>query len=316
MKSSLFTNVAAALTLAAGVTFAQAPAAQPLAFEVASIKPSSPPDQAKVMSGQFRVGMSVDGSRVDLRFMSIGDLVRTAYKIKPHQLVTPDWMKGNAMSFDNRWDIQAKLPEGTNKDQVPEMLQALLADRFKLKVHKEQKEQAVYGLVVAKGGPKLKEAKPEEQPKEGEPKTPSNAVSVKQEGAGMTVRTGAGGAMKMTMGPNMTMHMESERVSMEQFADMLTGFVDKPVVDMTELKGNYQITLDLTMEDLKAAAAKAGVAIPAMPPAAGAAPGAATDPAGPGVFSSIQQLGLKLESKKAPVETIVVDSAEKKPTDN
>jgi uncharacterized protein (TIGR03435 family) len=298
-----------------GAALGQAPAGgQPLAFEVASIKPSSPPDQAKVMSGQFRVGMSVDGARVDLRFMSLADLVRTAYKIKPHQLVMPDWMKGVAM--DGRWDIQATLPQGTNKDQVPEMLQALLAERFKLKVHKDNKEQPVYGLVVAKGGPKMKPAPAEEAPKEDEPKTPSNAVSVRQEAGGMVVKTGEGGAMKMTMGPNMTMHMESEKVTMEKFADMVSGFVDKPVVDMTELKGNWQIALDLTMEDMRAAAAKAGMAIPAMPPAGGGAPGAASDPAGPGIFSSIQQLGLKLEQKKAPVDTIIVDSAEKKPTEN
>jgi uncharacterized protein (TIGR03435 family) len=220
------------------------------------------------------------------------------------------------MSADGRWDIQATLPEGTNKDQVPEMLQALLAERFKLKVHKDSKEQPVYGLVVAKGGHKMKPAPAEAAPKEDEPKTPSNAVSVRQEGSGMVVKTGAGGAMKMTMGPNMTMHMESEKVTMEQFADMVTGFVDKPVVDMTELKGNWQIALDLTMDDLRAAASKAGVAIPAMPPAGGGAPGAASDPGGPAIFSSIQQLGLKLEQKKAPVDIIVVDSAEKKPTEN
>ncbi|HXA51935.1 MAG TPA: TIGR03435 family protein [Candidatus Acidoferrum sp.] len=310
-------TIAAAMTLAVGAAFGQAPAGgQPLAFEVASIKPSTPPDQAKVMSGQFRVGMSVDGARVDLRFMSIADLVRTAYKIKPHQLVTPDWMKGSAMSADGRWDIQATLPEGTNKDQVPEMLQALLAERFKLKVHKDSKEQPVYGLVVAKGGHKMKPAPAEAAPKEDDPKTPSNAVSVRQEGGGMVVKTGQGGAMKMTMGPNMTMHMESEKVTMEQFADMVTGFVDKPVVDMTELKGNWQIALDLTMDDLRAAAAKAGVAMPGMPPAGGGAPGAASDPGGPAIFSSIQQLGLKLEQKKAPVDIIVVDSAEKKPTEN
>jgi uncharacterized protein (TIGR03435 family) len=315
MQSSKSTTILTAMTLAVGAAFGQAPAgAQALAFEVASIKPASPPDQAKVMSGQFRVGMSVDGALVDLRFMSLADLVRTAYKIKPHQLVTPDWMK--AVGMDGRWDIQAKLPAGANQDQVPEMLQALLADRFKLKVHKENKEQPVYGLVVAKGGPKLKPAPPEEPPKEDAPKTSGNAVSVRQEGSGVVMKTAAGGAMKMTMGPNMTMHMESEKVSMEQFADMVTGFVDKPVVDMTELKGNWQIALDLTMEDMRAAAAKAGMAIPAMPPAGGGAPGAASDPGGPAIFSSIQQLGLKLEPKKAPVDIVVVDSAEKTPTEN
>jgi uncharacterized protein (TIGR03435 family) len=315
MQSSRLTTIAAAMTFAAGAAFGQAPAgAQPLAFEVASIKPASPPDQAKVMAGQFRVGMSVDGALVDLRFMSLADLVRTAYKIKPHQLITPDWMK--AVGLDGRWDIQAKLPAGADKDQVPEMLQALLADRFKLKVHKENKEQPVYGLVVAKGGPKLKPAPPDEPAKEDEPKTSGNAVSVRPEGNGVVMKTAAGGAMKMTMGPNMTMHMESEKVTMEQFADMVTGFVDKPVVDMTELKGKWQVALDLTMDDMRAAAAKAGMAIPAMPPAGGGAPGAASDPGGPAIFSSIQQLGLKLEPRKAPVDIVVVDSAEKKPTEN
>jgi uncharacterized protein (TIGR03435 family) len=101
---------------------------------------------------------------------------------------------------------------------------------------------------------------------------------------------------------------------MEQLADMIAGFVDRPVVDMTELKGNYQMGLDLTMEDLQAAARKAGVAIPAAPPAAAA--GAASDPQGPAIFGSIQQLGLKLEARKAPIDTIVVDHAEKLPTEN
>ena len=86
---------------------------------------------------------------------------------------------------------------------------------------------------------------------------------------------------------------------------------------MTEMKGNYQIALDLSLEDFKAAAAKAGVAFPPCPrlPAERAAP-RRTRP-GPRIFSSIEQLGLKLESKKAPVESVIVDSAEKrKPTEN
>ena len=318
MSSMIYTKAAAMAVLAVGAVFAQAPA-QPLAFEVASIKPSGALDPAKVMSGQFRVGMSVDGARVDLRFMSVGDLIRTAYKIKPHQLVGPEWIKAVSMTSD-RWDIQAKMPDGAKEDQVPEMLQGLLAERFKVKIHKENRDQPVYALVVAKGGAKLKESPPEAAPKEDEPKTPQNAVSVRQEGQGMVVKAGKAN-MRMSMGPNMTMRMESDRVSMEQFADMIGGFVDRPVVDMTELKGNFQIALDLTMDDLRAAAAKAGVAMPAMPGGGGASsatPGGtgASDPTGPGIFSSIQQLGLKLETRKAPVESVVVDSAEKTPTEN
>jgi uncharacterized protein (TIGR03435 family) len=300
--------------MTAAAALGQTPAVAP-AFEVASIKPASPPDPAKVMAGQFRVGMSVDGARVDLRFMSLGDLIRTAYKIKPHQLSAPDWIGGE------RWDIQAKLPEGATKEQVPEMLQALLADRFKVRVHHDSKEVPVYALVVAKGGPKLKESPPDAAPVEGAPPTPSNQVSVNQDKKGVVVRTGQSGATRMSMGPGGTMHMESEKVTMGAFADMLSGFVDRPVVDMTELKGNYQVALDLSMDDLRNAARKAGVAMPPMGAPGGAASSSAaapqaSDPSGPAIFGAIQQMGLKLEARKGPVETIVVDHAEKTPTEN
>src|SRR5947208_16668258 len=124
MQPKGFVTFAAGLLLAAAAAFGQAPAGTRV-FDVATIRPAAPLDQAKVMSGQFRVGMSVDGSRVDIRFFSLADLIRTAYKVKQFQLSGPDWMGSE------RWDVQAKLPEGTNKDQVPEMLQALLAERFK-----------------------------------------------------------------------------------------------------------------------------------------------------------------------------------------
>src|SRR5438105_3703567 len=136
------------LMLAPFSAFGQAPAAARV-FDVATIRPAPPIDQAKIMSGQFRVGMSVDGNRVDIRFFSLADLIRTAYKVKQFQLSGPDWMS------TERWEIQAKMPEGATKDDVPQMLQALLADRFKLQIHRDSKEQSVYALIVGKGGPKL-----------------------------------------------------------------------------------------------------------------------------------------------------------------
>jgi uncharacterized protein (TIGR03435 family) len=297
------------LLLAGTVVSAQTPAA-PLAFEVATIRPAAPINPAAATSGQLRVGMSVDGARVDIRFFSLADLVRTAYKIKPHQLVGLE----NTMASD-RFDIQAKMPDGATKEQVPEMLQGLLADRFKVKVHRDSKEQSVYALVVGKGGPKLKESPPDAPVAADAPKTPSNQVSVTQDSKGAIVRTGQGGAMRMSMGPNGTMHMETEKMTMEAFADMLSGFMERPVVDQTELKGNYQVALDLSMEDLRAAARKVGVAMPGAAPAAGAAAPEAAEPTST-VFSAVQQLGLKLEAKKAPVSTIVVDHFEKTPTEN
>src|SRR5580704_6827076 len=121
------------------------------AFDVASIKPAAPPSMPG-MSGKFRVGMNIDGARVDIGFMSLADLIRTAYRVKPYQVSGPNWMSGE------RWNILATLPDGASRDQVPDMLKTLLAERFGLKVHTENKEHAVYVLVVAKNGPKLKES--------------------------------------------------------------------------------------------------------------------------------------------------------------
>jgi len=91
------------------------------------------------------------------------------------------------------------------------------------------------------------------------------------------------------------------------------------VVDLTELKGNFQVVLDLTMEDLKNVGRKFGAAIPgggaASSDAGGLPSDAASDPSGT-IFKSVQQLGLKLEARKAPVDTIVIDHAEKMPTEN
>jgi uncharacterized protein (TIGR03435 family) len=146
--------MAAILALAAGAALGQAPAAAP-AFEVASIKPAAPLDANAVMSGKLHLGMRTDAARVDIGYLSLADLIHLAYRVKPFQISGPDWMGGQ------RFDIQAKIPEGASTDQVPEMLQALLAERFKLAVHRENTEQAVYALVVGKGGSKMKDAVPD-----------------------------------------------------------------------------------------------------------------------------------------------------------
>jgi uncharacterized protein (TIGR03435 family) len=303
--------------LAASVAFGETPA-----FEVASIKPAGAPDPAKLMAGKMRIGMTIDQGRVDIGFFSLTDLIRTAYKVKPYQVTGPSWMT------TERFDIQAKLPEGATKEQVPEMLQALLADRFKLTMHRESKEQNTYALVVAKGGPKLKDSLPDVDappPDEAKAKadggitigTPDGQMRVNRTGGGMSVTGGPGGPMKMTMGPA-GMHMEAAKMTMTAFAEMLTPFVDRPVVDMTELKGTYQVALDLSMEDMRSVARMAGAMMPGMggePPRAAPAD-AATDPSGGTIFSTVQQLGLKLEPRKAPIEHIVVDHLEKAPTDN
>jgi uncharacterized protein (TIGR03435 family) len=115
------------------------------------------------------------------------------------------------------------------------------------------------------------------------------------------------------------MHLEAARMTLAAFADTLSRFVDRPVVDLTELKGSYQVALDLSMEDLRNAARSAGLMGLGMGGGRdGARPpsDAASDPGGLSNFAAVQQLGLKLEPRKAPLDLIVIDHLEKTPTEN
>lgn len=308
------------LLLAAGTLLGQAPAAAPT-FEVASIKPAAPLDPSKLMSGKMHIGINIDGARVDIGNLTLMDLIAFAYTVKPYQISGLDWMGAQ------RFDVLAKLPEGASKDQVPEMLQALLAERFQLKLHRESKEQPVYALVVGRNGPKLKESPPDvDAPKpEGPAPAGRGQVNISRDGKGMTVGGGPMGPVRMSMGQDGAMHLETTKATMAMFAEVLSRFVDRPVMDMTELKGTYQVALDLSMDDMRNAAKAAGVmmgpgGMPGPPPGGDAGRGpaiaAGNDSAPSSIFANVQQLGLKLEPRKIPVSTLVIDHAEKMPTEN
>jgi uncharacterized protein (TIGR03435 family) len=302
------------------VLAAGAAVGQTATFEVASVKPAAPLDRSQILSGQMHVGMKIDAARVDIGFMSLAELIRVAYRVKPYQISGPDWMASE------RFDVLAKLPEGASREQVPEMLQALLAERFKLTMHRESKEHAVYALVVGKNGPKLKESPPDADapagggaPAAADDANPQVRVSGRGENTQVSISGGQIGTAHMSMGPGGTMHLEAPKMNMAAFADTLSRFVDRPVVDLTELKGSYQVALDLSMEDLRNAARSAGLMglgigggrDGARPPS-----DAASDPGGLSIFAAVQQLGLKLEPRKAPLDLIVIDHLEKTPTEN
>ena len=287
-------------------------------FEAATVKPSGPLDVQKILSGKAQVGITVTKGRVTMGFVPVSSLIMQAYKIKPHQLSGPAWMN------EERFDITATFPEGATEEQLPAMLQQFLADRFGLTFHWNSEEKAVYALQVDKGGPKLKEAEPPAQPTGNEPKpdlvvgTGDNAVSMRQNGRSVTMSSAKTGAVKMAMGPDGMMRMEIGKMTMAEFADALTQFVDRPVFDKTELKGSYQIALEMAMADMIQLARKSG-ALSAMGPEVSAAlanvPGA-SDPSSNSIFASIQKLGLRLESEKMPVQVLIVDKISKTPTEN
>jgi uncharacterized protein (TIGR03435 family) len=110
--------------------------AQPLQFEVASIRPS-----AASAADRVSVGLRMDGQQSHITSFSLRDYIGMAYKIRAAQITGPDWIT------DTRFDMNATLPPGGKTEQVGEMLQPLLADRFGLKFHREKKEFNVYVLV-------------------------------------------------------------------------------------------------------------------------------------------------------------------------
>jgi uncharacterized protein (TIGR03435 family) len=228
---------------------------------------------------RMRVGMSGDAGRVNFSNVTLINLMARAYNVKDKQISGPDWLKSE------RYDIVATLPAGAPKDQVPMMLQSLLEERFKLSLHRETKVLPIYALVVGKNGPKLHQA-------DGE------------------------GGLRMSMSPKGRKMTGS--VDMARLADVLSTLMDRPVLDMTELKGNFDIGLDWTPDGQTGGPGFFGSGGGGRPPEGGGEGKAAPESAdAPSIFTAVQEkLGLRLEGRKSPVEILIVDHAERAPTEN
>jgi uncharacterized protein (TIGR03435 family) len=293
------------VVLAAAAGAQTAAPSRRLEFEVASVKPTAI-DDIKFRSGAVRLGSRVYGERAEYTYMTLRQLIAEAYQVRSWQVEGPDWLT------TERFDAVCKMPAGSRKEDAPLMLQSLLADRFKLVLRREFKEQAVTALVVSKDGPKMKESQAETPP-EGAGQA---ATKKKDSSLGMTVGTTG---LRMTLEPtNSSVHVEASRMTMAYLADLLgrsTFSNGRPVVDMTRLEGSYEMVLDLPMAAL-------GMVVPADAGASDAnAQGlrpaeAASDPGGGRKLESLKSLGLELVNQKAPVEQLIVDHAEKRPTEN
>ncbi len=240
-----------ALSIAmATLTLAQTPGTEKRAeFEVASVKPSATED------GSFTVDYR-PGGRFSARNATVKVLLQDSYALQDYQISGgPGWFTSAG------FDIQARAAADAGElssEQVRQMLQALLADRFHLAVHRETRQLPVYDLVVGKTGPRLQAA---------------------------------------SVGPSKTMlgQLIAKKMNMTTLASILSFDVKRPVRDETALKGEFAFTLEWT-------------------------PGLGESDAGassrPSLFTAVQeQLGLKLESAKGPVEVVVIDRLEK-PSEN
>ena len=304
------------------------------AFEVASVRPAvRSPGGAVERTGGGGIGggcptsLKVDRGRVDVRCATITMLIGYAFRISPDRVTGPDWMMG---AGSPRFDIVAKIPQGGSERQVPEMLQALLADRFKLAFHRGNKNGALYALVVEKGGLKLKEAVPEVGTQvpavAAEPVAPPSVDGFFGAVQTHTIANADGrtsttmisnprmGTVRQTGEPFQIQRWEAANISLEGLADLLDKVapLSSPIVDMTGVKGRFQMVLEVSLRD-----AQPGRVSVSANPTAGEGPGSEMEAVVLRAFNEgLRKLGLRLERRKGAVEAVVVDHVEKTPTEN
>jgi uncharacterized protein (TIGR03435 family) len=176
------------------------------AFEVASVKPNNSKD------GHSETHFNSDKDAVKLTMVNVNMLrcIQTAYGVKPYQIVGPDWLKSES------YDIVGTVPEHVSREKVAPMLQTLLADRFKLTLHRETKVLPIYELVAGKNGAKIKAAEPD----------------------------GGSSGVWETAG-----QLTAKNEKMEDFATVLSRVLDRPVVDKSGLAGVFNFAFEYTRED-------------------------------------------------------------------
>ena len=232
--------------------------------------------------GKTRPETVMNPGRVSYTTTPLRTILMAAYGVKSYQIAGPGWLNSNA------YDIVAKLPADAPASQIPAMLQRLLVERFELSLHHEDQELPVYALLVNKGGGKLKEADP------GQPD------------------------LRLTMSP---MGLQAKgKASMPKLAESLSQVADRPIVDLTELVGVYDIDMTWESDDPRFAAKQAGMKAAVASgeiKIKGKPGGSDEDNVAASLFAAVQQkLGLKLDPRKLPVDVMVIDRANPVPAEN
>jgi bla regulator protein blaR1 len=262
-----------------------------LQFEVASVKLNIEPGDNVVTGG---VTVSPGGRLLTARAAIPRFLIQRAFGVRPEQIIGgPGWLEST------HYNIEAKATGSATMEQLLQMLQSLLEDRFKLKVHHEMKEMTVFDLTVAKNGLKLP------PPRKGS----CTPVDPTQRGMGLPQPQRGRpadaprpcGRVFATVGPSS--FLRGGNVSMSALIFTLSNLLGRTIIDKTGYAGTFDVDLTFARDE--------SLAIPSPPPRAGA-PARAPDPNGVSIFTAMQeQLGLQLSSAKGPVDVIVIDHIEK-----
>jgi len=269
-------------------------------FEVASVKPSDPASPGR--GGRQGGPGTADSGRITYSRVTLQALIREAYGVNFDQIQGPGWIA------EERYDIRATVPPGATKDDLKVMYQHLLEERFKLALHHITKDFPVYELTIAKGGSKLKENTETLEPsRPGDPRLPPDRDGFPQFPPGK-----AGMASELVNGLNRTsargMALSSLLFQVGAQLGTVTGqntFAPGRIVDKTGLSGKYDFHLEF------AGGFGIGTAL-SLPASADA-----SEPSGPSLMEAMEkQLGLKLTKTTGHLDVLVIDHAEKTPTEN
>jgi uncharacterized protein (TIGR03435 family) len=240
------------------------------AFEVASVKPSSPQSIRMFDGGPG----SHDPGMISWSRATLNDLLYYAYGLQDSEQISgPEWLANEP------YDIAAKIPTATTKAQFQTMLQGLLAERFKVELHHQTRDFPVYYLVIAKNVPKLKEPNSDTD-REGFPHIPAGRPGISM--------NFSGGRARLT----------ARQRLLSDLAQILRVPAGRQVLDQTGLTGEYDFTLEFSLREMTGQPSTDADSVPSL-------------------FDALpQQLGLKLEDRKAPFDVLVIDHAERVPTGN
>lgn len=299
---------ASVLALEGAFTLHGAPEQNPAqAFEVISVK--SIPSQPIGGRGSACLGRpQIEPARFAVSRTNVYSLIAWAYaqrcsNSEAHDLITsgPGWVKSDL------FEIQAVIPPGTPTyppgqftdgvgSEVQSMIRNLLADRFKLAIHSENREMPVYALTVTRNGSKLQPFD-EDTCDSSPPPFPPQPIQPGQKRRCSNM---------ITLGRDRKMRIAANGITVERLSELLSLALDRPVLNRTGISGIFDIRVESSIE---------GTRLAELPTPDGDQPRTVSDPA-PSIFTAIQdQLGLRLESTRGPVPTLVIDSVSR-PTEN
>jgi uncharacterized protein (TIGR03435 family) len=291
-----------------------------LNFEVASVRPSGPvpPGMPQIPGGRIVGGPGTnDPGRISYERVPFQQLIMAAYGVQRDQVKGPDWATTDDIRAAARFDISAKVPPGTTKEQISTMLQSLLAERFQLSLHHETVQFPGYALVVAKGGSKLKESAGllgESERKAAIP-GPVNLQTEKDGFPELFPGRNMGGTFKDGI-----VRIRFRDYPLFDLTQQLSFALAAHLIDRTGLSGKYDFTLEFRTPENGAMVAIGAT----LPLASGQTAPLNKNGPNPGQLDAVpiissameKQLGLKLEAAKIAVDTLVIDHVEKTPTEN